>query len=148
MFNTKDSTRVKNDHHLVLPMLLREVHATKLAALARMVEGLRRLVHMCCNRCEIVHEPLEIRMFGNDAILSTRCPAHPFQRILSAGSATNCTLLVLGKSQLRLHVGKHLLFCKNTHLGITREDTVVLSGRVVHIALYCLPMSCYHILKL
>jgi len=28
MFNMKDSSRVKNDHHLVLPMLLREVHDT------------------------------------------------------------------------------------------------------------------------
>ena len=39
-----------------------------LAALARMVEGLRRLVHMCCDRCELVHEPLEIWMLGNDDI--------------------------------------------------------------------------------
>jgi len=49
-----------------------------LAALARMVEGLRRLVHMRCDRCELVplemrcdrceHEPLEIGMLGNDDI--------------------------------------------------------------------------------
>ena len=33
-----------------------------------MVEDLRRLVHMRSDRCELVHEPLEIRMLGNDAI--------------------------------------------------------------------------------
>ena len=33
-----------------------------------MVEGLRRLVHMRYDRCELAHEPLEIRMLGNDGV--------------------------------------------------------------------------------
>jgi len=33
-----------------------------------MVEGLQRLVHMRCGRCELVHETLEIWMLGNYAI--------------------------------------------------------------------------------
>ena len=125
MLNMKDSSRVKNDHHLVLPILLREVHATPtssphLRAWSRTCEDLFTCVVIAVSLCMSPSRSGCLAMMPY--ILSTRCPAHPlaFQRILSAGSSTTCTLLVLGKSQLRLHVGKHLLCCKNTHLGRTQ----------------------------